>query len=542
MTYQRTCIQRLEIQNFRSIKQATLPDIPELVVLHGPNGSGKSNLLRALQLLLKVAGEMARYNKSLVDTRDQAWQLPLQDADHLLDLSRDDFHRGATPEIQIRADIQVGDRGLKRLAIEHLTPFTIHLHLVIQLISDSTLWLWFPRAETSNGFVLGTDRSRGETVKRGASLQARRNALQEQLESVKQQLKSMERERDRPGVRIVSESDFINRRATLSRIFSTKEEAIKNIDEELRLVPPFWSNADLFAERILNELLKDLLLTSEAERRVDREPLQSQQKVGLQQALVKAALSENEEKAQAIHRLGRALGRVKLFGASTPERVDLRPVQSETLREYRVMFKPAGQAEIPLKNLGSGEQQVVMMLADQVLATAPVLLMEEPEAHLHKDLMEPLADYLRASVKEEDGSRPETDQLWIATHHHYFAIADTYLDVSLVGGETNIRSCPRAHAPPRHFYEPGPFWDALKDMLGKGLQREDVLFTDQTGRSITAGQLRDAIQSESLRDEESYRLAREFVEFANKTLIMSLHPIEEAASHDELRIDLPGGR
>lgn len=557
-TYHRTYLRELEIHNFRSIKHVLLENIPELVVLHGPNGSGKSNLLRAIQLLLRVATEIARQGGDLRETREDAWQANLREADEQFELSQDDFHRGATPEIQIRADIQVGHRGLKLLAIEGLTPFTIHLHLIIERNSDTTFRLWFPTAETSNGLTLYKDPSRGKTTQKARQLQNLSGSLDLELKDIQDRMSRLQQ-----GLSVgLFESPEENQRQ-LEELKKSNESCLQRIEEtdkELKAILSLVQRAPLLAERIRRELLRHFWQANHAERRIEREPLtnggktgfQAEQriereplddrgKVGFQKALAVAMLSEREEESQVINRLGKALGRVKLFGPTTPDEVYLRPVQSQTLDEYRVMLKPTGQGEIPVRNLGSGEQQVVMMLAEQVLATAPVLLMEEPEAHLHKNLMEPLADYLRASVQAED-SKPETDQLWIATHHHYFAIADEYLDVSLVEGKTQVERRKRSEAPPRHFYEPGPFWDALKELLGNGLQEEDVLFTDKTGRAITAGELRKAIQSESLRDEESYRLAREFVTFANETLVMSLHPTEGTEGHHGLRADLPGGR
>ncbi len=538
-TYHRTYLRELEIHNFRSIKHVLLGNIPELVVLHGPNGSGKSNLLRAIQLLLKVATEIARKGGDLRETREDAWQAKQQEADEQFELSQDDFHRGATPEIQIRADIQVGDRGLKLLAIEGLTPFTIHLRLIIERNSDTTFRLWFPTAETSNGISLHKDQSRGKITQKARQLQNLSGSLDLELKDIQDRMSRLQQ-----GLSVgLFESPEENQRQ-LEELKKSNDACLQRIEEtdkELKAILSLVQRAPLLAERIRRELLRHFWQANHAERRIEREPLTNGGKAGFQKALAIAMLSEREEESQVIHRLGKALGRVKLFGATTPDEVYLRPVQSPTLNEYRVMLKPTGQGEIPVRNLGSGEQQVVMMLAEQVLATAPVLMMEEPEAHLHKNLMEPLADYLRASVQVED-SKPETDQLWIATHHHYFAIADEYLDVSLVEGKTQVERRKRSEAPPRHFYEPGPFWDALKELLGNGLQEEDVLFTDKTGRAITAGELRKAIQSESLRDEESYRLAREFVTFANETLVMSLHPTEGTEGHHGLRADLPGGR
>jgi hypothetical protein len=101
----------------------------------------------------------------------------------------------------------------------------------------------------------------------------------------------------------------------------------------------------------------------------------------------------------------------------------------------------AGAAH-PLGNLGSGEQQVVYMLAQRVITPFPIAHVEEPQAHLHTSLMEPFARVLHESVTG-DGGTPDVDQLWIATHHHHFALALQYFDVQLVNGATTVTRRPR---------------------------------------------------------------------------------------------------
>jgi predicted ATPase len=52
-------ILRARIQNFRSIEEVVLEDLEPAVVLYGPNGGGKSNILRGIELGLRLVGTLA---------------------------------------------------------------------------------------------------------------------------------------------------------------------------------------------------------------------------------------------------------------------------------------------------------------------------------------------------------------------------------------------------------------------------------------------------------------------------------------------------
>lgn len=508
MAHCRTFIQRVEIRNFRSIEHLVLEDLPEMVVFHGPNGSGKSNVMRAIRLALRAAAR-----QKLPHQREDGWLLSAKDADQQFRLRPEDFRRGATPEIYISLRIEIGSDALRVLAIEGQQPFGLRLDFCSQLVGQEQMRIWFPLMEDSGGFGLwGTDHQ-------GTNGQKRRQRVA-QIES-------------RLGIPWLQALRDIDR---LQQVDRTEVHSIMKLESHIK-------NSSLLSERLRLSLIKEgLLLTSDASRRIEREPSQLSEHSlpGLQARFVQASLSEYQEEAQSIDRLGRALGKVKLFGDSTPKRVQLRPVKSKVFQEDRLMVQVPGQGEVPVQQLGSGQQQIVLLMAWQVLGACPIRSIEEPESHLHWRLMETLADYLRASVESKDGAPPEVDQLWLETHHHAFALWPTYFDVSLVDGKTVVEKKPRTEAAPKHFYEPGPFWDALKELLQNGVQEGDVIFVDQQGEPVTAGALRKAIDSEILKDDKSYRLAREFVKFANQTLVASLQRDPEAP--DALPAALPAWR
>src|SRR5205823_5690330 len=124
----------------------------------------------------------------------------------------------------------------------------------------------------------------------------------------------------------------------------------------------------------------------------------------------------------------------------------------------------------------------------------PIAHIEESEAHLHTLLMEPFAHILHESVVPDTGT-PDVDQLWIATHHHHFALALDYFDVQLIDGATVVTKKPRAKAA-SHFYEPGPIWEALRQLATSAKTRSAVVFRNAEGAPVTAAEILDSIEND----------------------------------------------
>ncbi len=239
-----------------------------------------------------------------------------------------------------------------------------------------------------------------------------------------------------------------------------------------------------------------------------------------QDQLYQAFLSEDPKERDAAYRLGRRLASVGLFGIEEGS-VGLLPVDSRTYGEKQIRFKHPTHGEIPLRNLGSGEQQIVFMLGQRVITPYPIAHLEEPEAHLHKTLMEPFARVLRDSVLG-DGGTPDVDQLWMATHHHLFAIADEFFDVSLDDkGATQVVRRKRDEAA-KHFYEPSPYWDTLRGLVASGMSPDTVVSVTAEGQPIRAKEVLESIKGDR-------RLANAFVESATRAFVLSLAEEEPSA-------------
>jgi hypothetical protein len=236
--------------------------------------------------------------------------------------------------------------------------------------------------------------------------------------------------------------------------------------------------------------------------------------------LYQAFLSDDQRERDAAQRLGQRLARAGLFGIEAGS-VGLLPVDSRKYGEKQIRFKHPAHGELPLRNLGSGEQQVVFMLGQRVITPYPIAHVEEPEAHLHKSLMEPLARVLRESVLG-DGGTPDVDQLWMATHHHLFAIADEFFDVWLdERGATRVEKKPRPKAA-GHFYEPGPLWDALRSLLAAGLDPKTVIFRRRDGSPATAGQIEASEAGDRV-------IFNEWASFASEQVVLSMKTKAEKA-------------
>jgi len=451
-----TRIRRLYVRGYRSIRELELTDLPPIVVLHGENGAGKSNILRAMALPMRWLGS----DMEIAGTREESTRIDYVIADAQLGIRRDDFNRLARHEMQFRMEIELGSRAQQSVG-GLAEGACLDVDIVVQDVGDGIRW-WAPRARIGDGLSLT-----GNEAQPGAL--------------------------NRQGVE--------HQRA---------EVAAKHA---------------LILDRLRSRLLRrELLRVSDAYRRISRErivgsefdvdigslvsPEQIQRRLYLM-----ATSSDTRERAVPRHvatRLAQAIG------GSSP--IELIAVRNNEFREYETQITRGDVDGIPLTSLGTGEQQLLILLLDVLVSSTPIVQIEEPEAHLHKKLMLRLADLLARVVAEHD-----LDQLFIATHHHAFAIASEYYDVTCddVHGTRAILTN-RAKAI-EHFYEPGPLWDALRSLVGSGLTDNAVLFRDESGAPVRAREVLASIREEG-------PLAKKFAEEMTKTILLSMR--EEAESEE----------
>ena len=269
----------------------------------------------------------------------------------------------------------------------------------------------------------------------------------------------------------------------------------------------------LGTRRLLNELHGGPLLRCEAYRSLAPEPMGPQSPRSslastFQRRMLAAHVDPDIGRRRQLKRLGERLVQIGAFPSASS--VELSPVEDKQFGEYRLYVSLPEIGDVPLENLGTGQQQLIMMAADALVERRPIVMIEEPEAHLHSSLMEAFARFLRLEAEESGGDSP-IDQVWISTHHHAFAIAPEYFEVEHdAESGTRVRRRDRAYAAP-HFYEPGPMWEALR-ALAESTSPDTVVMHDGKGQPITAAAILDSIEG----DRE---LANDFAEAATRAIV-----------------------
>jgi hypothetical protein len=486
--YARTAIRRLAVRGYRSLRSLELQDLPDLIVLYGPNGSGKSNLMKAARLLLRAAA----LSSPVPRTRDGATVLSLAEANEKLELRPDDFTHGRLPEIRISLEISLGDKARAVLAAPGDTPLNrLDLEAVFQDTGDKTIRFWFERADIDGRIELP-----GKASQEVTDLEAMERFYTEQRVRAKEL---------RQIIRALggASSDLALEKETELAVLESRMPALrKQITQEKERL----SQKALLDDRAQRALIPSLMQVSGAYRA----PGGAEDPSG---ALYAAFLSEDPRVREAALSLGRRLAEAGLFGPGLSS-IEMIPVEAVTFKEKQVRFNHPLHGMLPLRNLGTGQQQVVLMLAQRVITPYPIACLEEPEAHLYKTLMETLARVLQASVAGVAGV-PDVDQLWIATHHHYFALADHFFEVRLDGdGATQVEKKRRDEAI-AHFFEPSPYWDTLELLVKEGMSPDAVVYRDAEGNPATAGDVLASLRGDRI-------LARRFVDAATKAFVLSL--------------------
>ncbi len=143
---------------------------------------------------------------------------------------------------------------------------------------------------------------------------------------------------------------------------------------------------------------------------------------------------------------------------------------------------------LPLENMGSGVQQLILLLGQIFLNDYPLIAIEEPEMNLSPQYQQYLLVALRQLMQDPD---IKLQQLFISTHSPYFEFEETFFDVTMdQAGLTHVARLPlenRAHYFPST--QVGPETGARLNSLNQvqlyngviddlGLERGDlILFT-----------------------------------------------------------------
>jgi len=106
------------------------------------------------------------------------------------------------------------------------------------------------------------------------------------------------------------------------------------------------------------------------------------------------------------------------------------------------------EGRLPLENLGSGAQQLLLILGQVFLNDASIVVLEEPEMNLSPQYQESLMLALRTLMQDP---AVQLEQLFISTHSPYLEFAENFYDVTMdADGATHIaRATASDHA--SHF-------------------------------------------------------------------------------------------
>ncbi len=490
-TPDRTLIYRLHVEGYRSIRDLTLNNIPSAAVFYGENGSGKSNILRAARLgcaalaLRRGGGRKGGFG------RGEAITLNDVEAAKHLGLRSEDFHRPEATRIRIEMTWVVGQRELRErkapswLLASLRGALAFEFSVVLELAERASIELWVEKARFAQ-LPRGTEQAR-TWVK---ELDSGCDDLVPEIATLEREIKQLTGSSFEPDQRLLQE----------------KTQQLQRVRSDAT------SDWVRFQSRFVVDFLGQQAISFSDAYRLPA-GVGDSGTGSVEEKLHQRFLSPSPETARSIKRLQGLLGRAGLFGggAQAPQ---FRAVLSEERRVVHVTHPSAG--DLPLKSFGTGEQQVFLLLAQRVLDSSPVVQLEEPEAHLHTALMRPLAALLLSAVQPRgEAHDAPIDQLWIATHHHLFAIDREFFEVTLKNGETVVERKNRAQAA-QHFYEPGALWDALRSLLDHGLSPDTVIFRTADGNSVTAQQI---LESEKTVDQA---LFKEWVVQTTEQVVLSM--------------------
>ncbi len=113
------------------------------------------------------------------------------------------------------------------------------------------------------------------------------------------------------------------------------------------------------------------------------------------------------------------------------------------VRDYIVRFLRADLPRpVAMDDVGSGVQQLVMMLGQILFNPARLVGLEEPEMNLYWQRQDELKRTLRGLIAP-DG----VDQLFLTTHSGHFEFHENFFHVEFVDGATQVTRLPRAELP-----------------------------------------------------------------------------------------------
>ncbi len=161
----------------------------------------------------------------------------------------------------------------------------------------------------------------------------------------------------------------------------------------------------------------------------------------LKQALFYAYLSSNIEQKQRLN----AIKNILVEPPFSLGELDI-ALDPETDTIDVGFVRPAGR--LPIRNLGSGPQQILLILGQVFLNDYPIIALEEPEMNLSPQYQEYLMIALRKLMQDP---AVKLQQLFISTHSPFFEFTENFYHVTFdpEKGTKIEQATPETHS--RHF-------------------------------------------------------------------------------------------
>lgn len=249
---------------------------------------------------------------------------------------------------------------------------------------------------------------------------------------------------------------------TLDFLRINKEVVVKTPDEKQRFLMKDGTYSDnpknTLGITILDKI-SNQFISIPADRNIVRDPYPSSQKLRaenyIEKSLIELANSNDEEKTALFKQF------IKFIDQISPmiKKVEL---VKKAGKVTDLKFLSEGGVEMPLSTIGGGNNELMLLLHEIVLAGGRMLAIEEPEIHLHPEAERKLYKFMKEFSL--------ATQMFLVTHSPVFVRPDNLTGLFRVVKKTSTQV---------HYMNPAKFID--KDRLVQELNAEncEMFFADK---------------------------------------------------------------
>ena len=395
-------IKRAKVQNYRSLENIELKNLNGMIILIGKNSSGKTNILEAIWLFFK--------DFSLSPVKSKIDQ-PLASHDYMW------FGAITEQPIVFEMEIELAESEFKNIVSEDLRDSickTGNCRVKIQRqIEASPPDMYWETISVELGDI---------TLVKDGKMRSE-NLESKELLNLKLSKEKLDKEY------VVAKKDFDNRTANIGAVdnFGDLPRIEQQVDEIQRKLAKIKNATTRQCEEIIQKITDEIqgkttyLLAS-------RSKAPAPSNYGIRNSTIEDSMNAKiiqmgESYNHKIRKNWKKLqGDFKEF---CPSGQELAILQKQSMIEESVVC-------IPLYLAGAGTQDILILLSE-IQNAQPILLIEEPELHLHPDLTKKLFRFLKTIS--------ETRQVWVSTQSPFFLDKSEINNIAVVtrkNGETSV--------------------------------------------------------------------------------------------------------